>query len=182
MLNWPEQREHQASAAQMACSPATKGGLGGKLSVKNLETMFKGGEEIYILVGGAASEASAPVESVAGAGGGYTAILSGPDPGSLSTVWYASSGGGGGGAGSVCLPNGVCLGASGEGGCASGLLHVNYSSSLGQPPPKSGLGGEGFAVENDQRVQFAAANGQQGGLIGGGSGGGLAISIKHTKE
>lgn len=164
------------------CSPTTKGGLGGTLVVKNLEAVFKGGEELYILVGGAAHEPAAPVMgSMAGSGGGYTALLSGPDPGALSTVWYAAAGGGGGGAGSVCLSNGVCLGSSGEAGCAAGLLKVNFSSSVGLPAPKAGPGGAGFAVEamqDDAQVRFAqqAATGHPGSYAGGGSAGDVAAS------
>lgn len=174
----------RCAAADGACSATTKGGLGGRLTVKNLETVFAGGEEIHILVGGAASEPSSPPkQSIAGSGGGYSAILSGPDPGSPYTVWYASAGGGGGGAGSVCLPNGVCLGASGRDGCASDLLRVTYANSVGQPAPKAGPGGAGFAVEGGaNRTAPAAANGQQGSLIGGGSGGGGNVLAAPPKR
>lgn len=113
------------------CSKGNAGGRGGKLFVKNLESLFKGGEELYVLVGGTPPAAAGSTnQPVAGSGGGFSALLSGADPAAASTVWYAAAGGGGGGAGSVCLLSGVCLGSSatGEGGCASDLITVGSSS------------------------------------------------------
>lgn len=113
------------------CSKGNAGGRGGKLLLKNLETIFKGGEELYVLVGGAAPAAASANQSIAGTGGSFTALLSGADPSAASTVWYAAAGGGGGGAGSLCMPGGLCLGSSaaGEGGCASDLITVTSPSS-----------------------------------------------------
>jgi hypothetical protein len=139
------------------CTKGNAGGRGGKLLLKNLETIFQGGEELYVLVGGAALAAAAN-QSVAGNGGGFTALLSGAEPSAASTVWYAAAGGGGGGAGSLCLPGGICLGASaaGEGGCASDLI------TMSPPTPGAPLGARNVAVRSSLDFNRTAFMGQKG--------------------
>jgi hypothetical protein len=155
------------------CKAATSGGPGGVLNIQNLETVFKGGEEVFILVGGAAPTPEFPSQPVAGGGGGYSAILSASNPSAASTVWYAAAGGGGGGAGSPCLPNGVCVGGAGQGGCMSGVMRVNRTLAGVRPAAKGGASGIGIVLNSTDARSAASANGLPGGSAGGGLGGGV---------